>query len=92
MIEGKTTSGFNFKIEDDALDDMELLDAFMAVDAGKVSGIQTAITRLLGESQKTALYEFLRDKKTGRVKATEVMSAVTEILHIAGEQSKSVKN
>lgn len=95
MIEGKTTSGFEFKIEDDALNDMELLDAFMAVDAGRISGMQAAIIRLLGEDQKKALYDFLRDKTSGRVNAygeRGVIGAVTEILHIAGEQSKSVKN
>lgn len=92
MIKGKTASGFQFEIHDEAIDDMEILDGLLELDAGNIRGIQTVIVRLLGAEQKAALYEHLRDKKTGRVRATDVMAAVKEILDEAGEQSKPVKN
>ena len=92
MIEGKTSSGFHYKIADDARDDMELLEAFMDIDNGKVSGLKAVIEQLLGAEQKKALYDHIRNKETGRVRASEVMKAIGEILTDAGEQDTAVKN
>lgn len=92
MIKGKTSSGFEYQIEDDARDDMELLEAFMEIDDGKIGALRKVIKSLLGDEQKTALYDFHRDKKTGRVPASKIMADLSEILNDAGEQSTAVKN
>lgn len=92
MIEGKTSGGFAYRIEDEARDDMELLEAFMDLDNGKLGGLKQVIEQLLGAEQKAALYEFHRDKKTGRVPASKIMAELKEILNDAGEQDSAVKN
>lgn len=92
MITGKTSSGFEYTIEEDARDDMELLEALIDLDSGKTGALKTVIEQLLGPEQKTALYEFHRNKKTGRVPASKIMSEFSEILTGAGEQSGATKN
>lgn len=92
MITGVTADGFSYSIEEDALDDQELLDALIDMDTGYLSAYKEAIVRLLGEEQKQALYDFLRDKGTKRVSARAVAEAFKNILEDAGEKSKAVKN
>ena len=46
MIEGKTSTGFSYKIQDDVLDDMELLDALVDMDNGDMSSYRYAIKAL----------------------------------------------
>ena len=92
MIEGKTSWGFEYKIADDARDDMELLEALITIDTDGVSGLMPAIVRLLGPEQKAALYDFHRNSETGRVPASEIMSEITEILTDAGTQNSGIKN
>jgi hypothetical protein len=91
MIEGKTSTGFVYKIDDDVLDDMELLDALIDMDNGDMSSYRYAIKALLGEEQRKALYEHVRDKKTGRVSAKKVFEAFAEVLNSAKENQK-IKN
>ena len=91
MIEGVTKSGFKFAISDDALDDMELLDALSDMDEGKATSYKYAISALLGEEQRKALYEHVRDKKTGRVSAKKVFTAFAEILN-AAKENPGIKN
>jgi hypothetical protein len=91
MIEGKTSTGFVYKIHDDVLDDMELLDALVDMDNGDMSSYRYAIKALLGEEQRKALYEHVRDKKTGRVSAKKVFEAFAEVLNSAKE-NQAIKN
>lgn len=92
MIEGKTSNGFNYSIDDDARDDMELLDAFIEIDEGNVKKIKTVLRSLLGEEQTKALYEHCRNPKSGRVSTKAVMKTLTEILNDAKEEDKPLKN
>lgn len=77
-MEGKTSSGFVYSVAEGAEDDMELLEALIDIDEGKLSGIRNAITMLIGEDGKNALYEHCR--VNGRVSATKVMEEIKEIL------------
>lgn len=77
-MEGKTSSGFSFSVAEGAEDDMELLEALIDIDEGKLSGIRNAITMLIGEEGKKALYDHCR--VNGRVSAARVMEEVKEIL------------
>lgn len=82
MIEGKTTSGFTYHIEDNAMNDMEIVDAITDIQSGKemqiMSGTSTLINKLLG-SQKKAFYDHYRSED-GRVPIEAVTNAVVEIL------------
>lgn len=83
MIEGKTKSGFKFKIDEMVADDMELLDALIDADVGdaikQMKGLNVILTKFLGEEQKKALYDHLRTED-GRVPVTKVSEAVVEIM------------
>lgn len=91
MITGKTAKGFDFAVQDDVLDDMELLEGLISLDNGEVSHLTDTLEALLGKEQKKALYEFLRGEN-GRVKATDVMAAVAEIFAALSDKSKAAKN
>lgn len=80
---GTTSTGFEYEITDEAMNDAELLDALIEAEDGNVISMRRAIDRLLGKEQVKRLYEHLRDEH-GRVpivgdrsltsEATEIMS------------------
>lgn len=78
MIAGKTKTGFEFSIEDAALDDWELLEVLADIDDGKTQKIGTAIKLLLGADQAKALKEHCRNDE-GRVPTSAMMAEMGEI-------------
>ena len=84
MVKGKTATGFNFKITDDARDDMELLENIARFDRGERDVLPMLIEGLLGAEQKSKLYDHCRSK-TGRVSAKGVLTEVADILKIIQE-------
>ena len=82
------SNGFACKIDADALDDYELFEDLAAVDRGEVQKLPTILTRLLGAEQLDALKNHLRGKN-GRVKLTDMSTAVEEILFSQGEEGKN---
>ena len=90
-MKGKTSSGFEYTIDDEAKDDMELLDALVEIDEGEPSGISKATLLLLGKDQKKALYEHCRTA-SGRVSAAKVIAEFTEILNAGQEDNPDLKN
>lgn len=86
MVKGKTTKGFSYTISDAAMDDWELLESLTKLDSGDISAIVDASIRLLGERQYKNLKNFLRKK--GRVKASDFIQEVTEIM----ASTKELKN
>lgn len=78
MIEGTTSSGFTFSLEDGALDDMELLDALVDLQEDDTAALSRVCRRLLGDEQRKALYDTLRTD-SGRVPASAVTAAIGEI-------------
>ena len=79
MITGKTSSGFEFAIEEHVLDNMELVDAIAEVDEdlGKISKV---VKMLLPEEQRKNLYNNLRTQH-GNVPIMAVVNEVVEIFH-----------
>ena len=92
MIEGITPGGFKYKLEDEVIDDMELLEGLIALDNVNYNRLPETIVALLGEKQKTALYEHCRNKKTKRVSAKQVMETVGEIFKAIQNKESKVKN
>lgn len=85
---GETASGFKFKVNDEILDDMELVDALAAVDSGRAPlEISRVVEKVLGDD-KQALYEHLRTKK-GNVPVSEVANAIVEIFEALGDEGKN---
>lgn len=84
MISGKTSTGFEFHLSEDALDDYELLEVISAVDKGDYSRITEMVEMLLGSEQKELLKENIR-KENGRVSAKKMLDEVTEIFNASNE-------
>lgn len=76
---GRTKTGFEYTISDEAVDDYELLEELMKIDDGDFSGITKATRRLLGKEQLDRLKEHLRNDN-GRVSAVAMMNEVSDIL------------
>lgn len=87
-MKGKTSTGFKYEIPDEALDDMEVLDALIDLDVGEPSGIKRAMVGLIGEDGKKALYEHCR-QENGRVSAQLVISELKEILDAMPKAAKN---
>lgn len=87
MIEGKTSSGFEFSLDEDALDDYELLEMLCKIDKGEDGILIDTVKRLVGDEQEHRLREHVRNEK-GRVSATRMTEEIGEILAAA----KSGKN
>lgn len=83
----KTSTGFCWQVDEEAANDMELLESLIAIDKGDATALPAVIRQLLGDNGKRALYDHVR-KENGRVPADEVGVQVGEIL----EQLKTKKN
>lgn len=87
MVKGKTESGFEFKIEEAQLDDMEFMEALSDVQDDPLV-FPKVCRMLLGEEQKKKLYDHLRDEN-GKVPIAAVNEAITEIMTVSGEKLKN---
>lgn len=87
MVKGKTKSGFEFELDDEAMDDLEFVELLAESDMNP-SVIPQIVKTILGEKQYAELKEHLRNDK-GRIPMSAVDEALTEMFEAAGE---SVKN
>lgn len=87
-MKGKTTSGFEYELDESALDDYELLEELCELDEGDTSKIISVLNRLLGNEQKERLKEHLR-MENGRVPASKMMLEMGEILNSVKEGKNS---
>lgn len=81
-MQGKTQSGFEFDIDEGKLDDYELLQALYAIDNGKADQIVYVVNALLGEEQEKKLKDHIRDKESGKVSISGMISHISEIFRI----------
>lgn len=78
MFKGKTSSGFEFELEDAVTDDYELLEMICKVDEGNIGSLIPMVDLLLGEEQKNRLKDHVRSEK-GRVSTKRLLEEVGEI-------------
>ncbi len=83
MIKGKTKTGFNFKIDEETLNDYELLELFADVDDNPLL-VPKVVEKLLGEVQKNKLIEHVRDDK-GIARADKIAIEIEDMLLSAKE-------
>lgn len=79
MIEGKTSTGFEYELDEDALDDYELLDMLCEVDKGNETLVVDVMKKLLGNDQEKHLREHVRNEK-GRVLTSRMMEELGNIM------------
>ena len=82
----KTASGFEFEIEDGALDNMELLDAIAELEENPLR-LTKVVKLLLGEETKGRLYDHVRNEK-GRVPAEALSTEIAEIFKLLDDKVK----
>ncbi|MDI9468680.1 MAG: hypothetical protein QM296_00560 [Bacillota bacterium] len=87
MLTGKTESGFEYTLEAQNLDNFELLELLIELEAKRMDLLPKIATLLLGQSQKTALMEHVRNED-GIVPLSAMMVEITQIL----EGTKQLKN
>ena len=75
---GVTKSGFSYEVDAELLNDMELLDAISDME-NNVLNLSKVVRKVLGESQRKALYDHVRDEN-GRVPVDAVSGEFVEIL------------
>jgi len=86
-MQGVTESGFKFKVNDNALKNMELVEAIAEVDTNLLR-LPGLLTMLLGDEQKKKLYDHVR-AKDNTVPMDKVAAEVVAILHAMGEKEKN---
>lgn len=85
MREGKTKNGFEFSIDENQLDNMELIDLLAQVDGGNLAAMPRAAEMMLGKDQKDRLYEHIRTEH-GNVPIEPFMETMVEIMNLIGEK------
>ena len=88
MLTGVTPSGFKFSIEEEARDDIELLENLSALQEGDMTAMPKIIKALLGEEQTKKLYDHCRGKK-GRTPVTKVAKELQDIFAAAKSDIKN---
>jgi hypothetical protein len=80
-------NGLNIEIQENALNNMELLDDLVDLDEGNGYAISRIVSRILSKEQKKKLYDHLRED--GTVQVSKVVEALKEIFDKLGEQGKN---
>ena len=86
MLKGKTKSGFEFEIQDDALNNYELVEVLADVDTNPLL-LPRLVKMLLGEDQKNKLTDHVRTE-TGTVPLDKISDEIMEIFQ-SGQQVKN---
>lgn len=87
MIQGKTSSGFEYQLGDNTMNNMELVDA-MAELGEDPFAISRVCLLLLGKEQRKRLYDHIR-AEDGTVPAQAMGEEIAEIIRGAGEPGKN---
>lgn len=88
MIKGKTSSSFEFEIDEGLKDDMELVDAIAEAMGENSLAISKVCLMVFGKEQRKRLYDFLRDEN-GRVSAEAVSECTIEAIKASGDAGKN---
>jgi hypothetical protein len=91
MIEGKTSSGFEFTVDERILEDWSLVEAISMADSDdeseQIRGLMNLVKIVLGD-QFDALKKHIADRNDGYVPSPEVSATIVEII----KTSRAIKN
>lgn len=85
---GKLKSGFEFHVNDNVFDNMELVETIVEAKDDDPIAAYKLVKMILGTEQKTALYDHLR-AEDGRVPVAAVFAAIAEIFESFNEGKNS---
>lgn len=86
-IHGKTSTGFEFKVDPDAIRDMEFIELAAQVEENGLL-LPKMIEVVLGKDQKKALYDHVRNSN-GRVLLDDINDEVKEIFDSLNTNSET---
>lgn len=97
MIEGKTSSGFQFKLDESFMDDFLFLRAFKMANSSdaeaQVDGAVDLVRILFNDpDEEERFYKHLGGLYNGRVPADVVGKEIGEIIDIAENHDEDAKN
>jgi len=86
MLKGKTSTGFEFAIPKNTLDNYELVEALGDIDTNPLA-VTKVVNLLLGEEQKNLLKDHVRNEE-GTVTTTALISEIEDIFKTQSEVKK----
>ena len=87
-MKGTTRTGFPFEVDENAFNDMEVVDVLSNEEMHATYKMSFLVSRVLGAKQKKALYDHLRDA-SGRVPVDAVEREMEDIFAAFGQQGKN---
>lgn len=92
MVEGKTSTGFNFKYDERILEDYRLLEVIGQFDetsskVGQAKALKDMVDYIFGEA-KEAFFEHIKAQNDGYMPIEKIQSEIIEII----KASKELKN
>lgn len=91
MIKGKTSSGFAYELPENAIDNMELIDALAETTENNPMAVSRVCRLFLGEGLRKRLYDYLRTED-GRVPIEALSNELGEMFASYGEAGKKSKS
>jgi len=76
----KTEQGLEIEVNENAFNDMEALDALVEMDEGNPLAMSKVCNILFKKHEKKKLYDFYRNKQTGRVELETFIPVITDIM------------
>ena len=87
-MKGTTRTGFAFEVDENAFNDMEVVDVLSSEEMHSTYKMSFLVSRVLGAQQKKALYDHLRDA-SGRVPVDAVEWEMEDIFAAFGQKGKN---
>lgn len=88
MVNGKTKSGFAFSVDENAMNDMELVDILADKATDESFRMSYILGKLLPADQRKAMYDHVRTE-TGRVPVDAVVAEIEDIFAAMGDAGKN---
>lgn len=92
MIEGKTTSGYKFKVDERAITDWAVFEAIADIESGDggraIKGTTTMAKALLGDDGLKNYINYVRSKNDGYAPAEVIQNEIIEIFKAADDITK----
>ncbi len=88
MIKGTTKTGFGFEVDETAVNDMEIIDAFVEIADGDPTPYNRVIKKLFDKEQVKALYDHVRDEN-GRVPIDKIATEINDVFSAMGDAGKN---
>lgn len=88
MVSGKTKTGFEFSVDENALNDMRLADLLADKDIDPAFQLSGVLRYLLPGDQREKLYEHVQTE-TGRVPVEAISNEIADIFAAMGDPGKN---